>query len=476
MRIEPIDDLLRGVCHLEREKVILVGVSGGPDSLCLLDVLHRLGYPLVAAHFDHQLRAGSADEAGQVAQVAAERGIPVSAGQGDVAKFARERSLSIEEAARALRYRFLFSQAERFQAQAVAVGHTADDQVETVLMHFVRGAGLAGLKGMLPCTLAVEWGAPRLLVRPLLQVWRSETLAYCQQNNLHPIFDPSNQETTFFRNRLRLEAIPYLETFNPQFKQVALNTAAALTGDWETLDAVWQAAWNECLDEQGADYLAFDRARFVAFPPGIQRALIRKAAGILRPGLRDFDFDAVERALGYAGEPPASGQVDLAGGIWLIHEGQRFFLAGSSSDLPVAGHPQMASGEVMRLAVPGSVALGGNWKITATLLDRLPGLEWLSSAEQAQDAWLDADRLAPALTVRARQPGDRFAPLGLGGRSQKISDYMINVKLSRRLRAGWPLVCAAGEIVWVVGFRPAEHARVTANTRRIVHLHLETLV
>ncbi|MCJ7432304.1 MAG: tRNA lysidine(34) synthetase TilS, partial [Anaerolineales bacterium] len=146
--LENIETILRDQCKLTKDRTIIVGVSGGPDSLCLMESLRQAGYKIIVAHFNHRLRPESDADANLVEQTAAHLAIPLVVDSGDVRAYAESESLSIEEAARNLRYRFLFEQARRTNAQSVAVAHTADDQVETVLMHFLRGAGLAGLKGM----------------------------------------------------------------------------------------------------------------------------------------------------------------------------------------------------------------------------------------------------------------------------------------------------------------------------------------
>src|SRR5512146_2662668 len=157
MKLEDLLETALRSCLLDREKPLIVGVSGGPDSLCLLDGLARLRFLLIAAHFDHRLRPESGQDAEVVRQAAESLGVQFALGSADVSACARDERLSIEEAARLLRYRFLFEQARRFKAQAVAVGHTADDQVESVLMHLLRGAGLSGLKGMSYRAIVPEW-------------------------------------------------------------------------------------------------------------------------------------------------------------------------------------------------------------------------------------------------------------------------------------------------------------------------------
>ena len=233
----------RDDCRLDPSRPLLIGVSGGPDSLCLAHALHALHYHLLIAHFDHHLRPESSTEARMVQDWSAANRLPFLLGEGDVRSFAKTQRLSIEEAARTLRYRFLFAQARQHQAQAVAVAHNADDQVETILMHLLRGAGLSGLKGMLPVSLNEGWDETIPLVRPLLGVWRKDIEDYCTTQHLAPNLDASNDDTTYYRNRLRHQLVPHLETYNPQIRQVIWRTGRALAGDADTVDAALASAW-----------------------------------------------------------------------------------------------------------------------------------------------------------------------------------------------------------------------------------------
>lgn len=222
--------------YLPPHAAAVIGVSGGPDSLCLLDLARQIStLDIIVAHFNHKLRPEADREAEIVRQVAEQIGLPFVTDSADVQVYASENRLSLEEAARLLRYRFLFAQARIQHAGLVAVGHTADDQVETILMHFLRGAGLAGLKGMAGRACPNEFDREIPLVRPILHLWRRETESYCHEHNLHPINDPSNTDETYFRNRLRHNLIPELENYNPRFKNVLLRTAEALAGDYEVV-------------------------------------------------------------------------------------------------------------------------------------------------------------------------------------------------------------------------------------------------
>jgi len=289
---------LNSDCPLAPDRVTMVGVSGGADSLSLLHALKSLGYSVIACHLDHALRDESAEDTNALRSITDSLQIPLSSARQDVYQYAREQRLSIEEAAREVRYRFLFQQAHLHQAQAIAVGHTADDQVETVLMHLLRGSGLAGLRGMRTHALPNPWSDTIPLIRPLLGVWRSETHAYCQEHALTPIFDRSNLDTTFYRNRLRLELIPYLEqNFNPGIRNLLWKMADNLNEEYKTLSALNEQAWEICLLEKGKGYIIFSLPEWNKQTLGTRRNLVRLAAISLQPDIRDIDYNSVERAI-----------------------------------------------------------------------------------------------------------------------------------------------------------------------------------
>ena len=258
-------------CGLQPDMLVVVGVSGGPDSLSLLDAFHQIGFAPLVAHLNHRLRPEADTEARKVREAAEGYGLSYVEEQADARDYAREAGMSVEEAGRMLRYRFLFEQARRCKAHAVAVAHTADDQVETVLMHLLRGAGLSGLKGMQPRALPNAWSREIPLVRPLLDTWRSEVLSYCAERGLEPVFDTSNLDSTYFRNRLRNELIPYLERFNPAVKESFWRMAKVLQADFEAIERLVEAAWESSVIEVGPGYVAMLPAVLRSEPAGIQR-------------------------------------------------------------------------------------------------------------------------------------------------------------------------------------------------------------
>ncbi len=462
-----LSELMQLQCRIDRERPLLVGVSGGPDSVCLLDMLRAAGYRLIVAHFNHQLRPEAEEESAAVAHLAETWGLPFVSDSADVHAYAEKEGLSLEEAARLLRYRFLFRAARERSAQAVAVGHTADDQVETVLMHFLRGAGLAGLKGMEARTRLPVFDPEIPLVRPILNLWREETETYCREHNLEPHYDSTNTDQVYFRNRLRHRLLPELETYNPRVKESILRTAAALQGDFDLLEEVLAEKWKESVVETGNGWVAFEAVRMRGYPVALRRNLFRRAAEQLRPENRDIGFEALERAAEFtaAAEPR---RIDFINGLYLSKEDGKLYLAKYEADLPIAQWPQVES--VCALAV-GKIELGNGWSLYMEKLPRATDDRILKT--DPWSAWLDAEEIHGELTLRPPRPGERIQPLGMETGSVKLSDLFVNVKLPRRAREKWPILCAGSDAAWVPGVRLGQRFRVTEKTQRVVHLTLK---
>jgi tRNA(Ile)-lysidine synthase len=496
--LEIADQTLRNEGWLVRGQPLLVGFSGGPDSLCLLAFLTRLQYPVTAAHFDHQLRGESGLDVDRARALAARLGAAFVSGAADVGALARAHGLSLEDAARQARYRFLFEQARAVGARAVAVGHTADDQVETVLLHLLRGAGLDGLVGMAPGALLPGWDLKIRLARPLLGLWRAETRACCTALGLTPLEDSTNTDLSFLRNRLRLDMIPRLEELNPQFKSRIWTMARSLAEDRAVLSQTVEQAWQACSGGSGWGWRAFSRAAWMEWLPGVQAGLLRKAVQELLgfeqaawadfaaqpdapPGERQLSAEVLACGLDFVRNPSRSRQVHLAAGLRLVLEGDTLYVAARRASLPDPGWPQLASAAALDWTLPASLAIGparaeGGWALRADLFDGVSaGQARLAAAHNADpfQAYLDLDLLQPVLQVRPAQPGVRFHPLGLDGRSQKLSDVFVNARVSARARAAWPLVFSGSDLAWIPGLRISHLFRLTADSQRVAHLRLE---
>jgi tRNA(Ile)-lysidine synthase len=458
--LSTIQLILQHNCHIGINKPVVIGVSGGPDSLCLLDLLDRLGYPLIVAHMNHWLRGEADEEARLVERETNSRNLPFVTQTFNVRAFAKKSKRTLEEAARTARYNFLFLQARQYGAQAVAVGHTADDQVETVLMHLLRGAGLAGLTGMDYSTVIDEFDESIPLVRPLLGFWREEISAYITERGLVPAFDESNWDIRHHRNRLRHELIPLLEGYNPQIRRTIYRMANILRGDQEIIENVIDSALETCLMTQDREYVEFSANKLVSQPVGVQRRLLRRGIDLLHPGLRDIDYKSVDRGLTVLHTEGVS-EIELLEGLYAILEEDRLIIASSKEELPAGIWPQVPKGIEYRLDIPGECRLPNDWRLRSVIVDERSGIWQIASRNSDPfQAWMNAEQITTPIIVRGRRPGDRFCPLGMDGHSVKLSDFMINNKIPARARAGWPLLFSNSEIIWIPGYRQVHHTRL----------------
>ena len=471
---ENIEAILSHECGLVKDRPVIAGISGGPDSMCLLKILRETGYRVIVAHFNHKLRPDADADANAVEQAASRMNFASVIENGDVREFAKTEKISIEEAARNMRYRFLMEQAHRFKAQAVAVGHTADDQVETVMMHFIRGAGLSGLKGMNYRTVIPMFDKEIPIVRPLLDTWREETVVYCAAHGLRPRYDLSNDSLDFLRNRIRNMLIPSLESYNPRFKEAVWRSARSLSGDHEILMSALDDAWKKCIVQQTADFVSFDSSALSKHPLGLQRNLIRHAIELIHPQNLDINFTTLERAARFLNDKNLRPRMDLAGGLHLLREGMLIYLLADESDLFIERWPQMPdNSNQLSLKIPGSITLSGGWKLNCEKWNMASlAMEQTKSNDDPYQVWLDAKGVTDALELRERKSGDRFEPLGMDGHEMKISDFFINVKLPQRARDRWPLLCMGDKVIWVPGYRPAHSFRLMESTRQVLYFSM----
>jgi len=469
---------------------MVLGVSGGPDSLCMLHVLRRLaaryGVTLHAAHLNHGIRGQEADDDARfVKGLCASWGIPCTVERADVPALAQARGLAIEEAARRARYAFLGALARSLGGQTVAVAHSADDQVETVLMHLLRGSGLAGLRGMRPLAwmdelrlgeeLPGEGARGHIrLVRPLLNVTRQEIDAYCERNALRPRFDRSNLDQTYFRNRLRHELIPLLETYNPNVREVLRRTAEVIAADYELLRQQLAATWPAVVRRESAEAIVFDLFALRALPLGLQRSTLREGIHRLRRSLRNINWVHVDDALAIVRKGHVGARATLPQGLMLTLGYDEATLSSMGQE-PLLGDDRLRLYQgPLPLPVPGRVALPGcAWSVSAELIAReaLPP-DWEANPNP-YIAYLDASALAFPLALRQREEGDWLSPLGLEGRRQKLRDFMINAKIPRHERYTVPLLVTGSEIVWVIGWRVDARYAINPTTRQVLVVRCE---
>jgi len=481
---------------------VVVGVSGGPDSLCLLHALLRLSeeyrLQIHVAHLHHGVRGADADaDAEFVATLAADWGLSVTVEKRDVPALARTHQLTFEEAARRVRYAFLARVARETVGCKIAVGHNADDQAETVLMHFIRGAGLAGLRGMLPVTHITDYHLleqlteqgdgnqeqdshiPRpviFIIRPLLEVPSSEIKRYCADQKLAPRFDRSNLDTTYFRNRLRHELLPRLESYNPNIRARLCHTAAVIAADYELLIQLRERAWDKIVQKEQDGAITFDLAGWRELPVALQRAVVRQATYRLRHSLRDVTFVHVENAreIGLRGETGA--QATLPMGLMLTVGYETLRMGDAGETAPPPDEPLLWRTMPLPVSVPGSTPLPeSEWALQADILTDWD-MDQIVANPDPWTAYCDVDALTAPLTLRPRRRGDRFHPQGMGGHSVKLSTLMINLKIPNAWRAHVPLLAADDQIVWVCGRRLGEEVVIKSETKRVARLRFERAI
>ncbi len=465
---------------VERQACLLVAVSGGSDSSCLLDILVRLkdqlGIRLHVAHLDHQLRgAESRADAGYVAELAQRLGVPATIERRDVKAYQARQHLSLEEAAREVRYRFLADTASAVGASRVAVGHTLDDQAETILMHLVRGTGTRGLGGLKPCTVwQLPLGGKRLtVVRPLLEFYRQETADYCQSHQLRPRIDASNLSRAPLRNRIRQQLIPLLQSYNPRVVEALLRTANIAADELAFLDEETARLWDEVAQRQG-NVITLDKESFGRLHPALKRHLLRTSILGLLGSLKDIETRHVEEIMA-ALNKPAGKQISLPEGLIFSIEYDKYLLG---SDPAVLSPFPVLEGE-FALKIPGKTQLAG-WWVEATIIDLKAGphpskKDWVlkgGGLPSNLTAYFDLDKTGDKIIVRPRKRGDRFQPLGLS-QPKKLGEFMIDAKIPSAWRERVPVVLSPRHILWLVGWRIDERVKVTEDTKWVLRLEFK---
>ncbi len=449
MLLTTIKETIKKYRMLSPGERVLVAVSGGPDSVCLLSVLQALAMDLDLhiAHLDHMFRGKeSADEALFVGELANTFGIPATIEMVDVPAYCLERGLSPQEGARKVRYAFLQRVARTIDASHIATGHTADDQAETFLMRLLRGAGASGLSAI----PAVREN----IVRPLIEITRAEVLEYLKDRGLSFATDPSNTKPVYTRNRVRLEIIPALKGFNPRIVETLAAEAALLRDENEAIE-FHCAHLADGILERDKDDLFIKRNEFSALPIAFRRRLIKRAldlAGVESARLSQVQID---EALAFMASAQTGRTMDLPHGLAVTREYDRFVLSARS----------ISDDFSYLISIPGVTVIPELPATVETLItDRLPVEP--QDKNYVWQALFDYDKMGSFLTFRNRHPGDWFCPAGMGGKRKKLQDYFVDEKVPRRERDTVPLLCSGEDVLWVVGLRTDERFLWGPNTKK----------
>jgi tRNA(Ile)-lysidine synthase len=448
---------------------LVVAVSGGPDSVCLLHLLFRLkgdlGINLHVAHLNHQLRsADSKADAEYVVNLARQLSLPVTVEQKDVRAYKARHHVSLEEAAREVRYSFLAKVAGSIGTDCVAVGHTRDDHIETILLHLIRGTGTRGLRGLMPLTQLQYSGDKVAVMRPLLEVTREETVAYCKNHQLKPRLDVSNLSPSPLRNRIRHQLLPLLYSYNLRVDEALLRTSRIAQDELAFLDKEGTRLWTEIVKKQG-DSLIFSKVKFTSLPVALQRHMLRMGMEDLVGNLRDIESRHIEEMVS-ALSKPAGKKLTLPEGIIFAIDYDRYLLGPD----PVSLSPFPPLTGEFPLSIPGETYVSG-WQVRATVTST-PVDKSKTDEPNRFAAYFDLKKVGDRLLVHIRRPGDRFQPMGMSD-TKKLAEFMIDAKIPHVWRDRIPIVSSLNQVIWVVGWRIDDRVKVTNGTKQVLRLEFE---
>ncbi len=441
---------------------VIAAVSGGADSVALLSILCRLKQrwhlTLTVAHLNHMLRGAAAQQDARFVAALAERlGLECIIEDRDVRAYQHQVSCSVQEAARAVRYSFLNELRERLGAQKVALGHTANDQAETILMWLIRGTSAAGLAGIPPVR-------NKHFIRPLITVTRAEIETYLHQQQITFIPDSSASEQHYLRNKIRHHLIPLLEQiFNPQIVRTVNRLGTLVQQDNEILDSLVQELVASLVPEAENGSLILPVSDIQQYPAGLRgriiKALIARVTNRSR-GIYFRHIEALQQLLTATG--PAK-KIQLPDGWTVMREYDALII--TREKVPQNYFCYTFDHIPARIIIP---------ELGRTIILSREDFSWSDRTVVLSDHhgnYLDYDRVAAPVTVRNYQPGDRFYPLGLGG-SKKLKDFFIDNKIPPRKRHNIPIILFQDNIAWVGGLRIDERFRITPATRNVLKIQL----
>lgn len=447
----------------EGNHLLLIGVSGGPDSICLLHSMRAItkdaDVRLHVAHLNHRLRgADSRADAAYVESFARNLGIPSTIRLTDTLAYKKAHKLTTEQAARKLRYRFFYALAKEMEADAVVLGHTADDQAETVLMHMIRGAGLKGIGGMSPVS---SWrlndrAAPITILRPLLDVSREQTHAYCKQLKLQPRTDKSNLSPEFWRNRIRLTLMPELKKHNPEITDSLLRLASVARESNDFIDIAAQNVLHSISTPSG-NGISLRTEHFRQSHRAVQGAAIRLALKDLSGSMEDIGQAHVEAAISLLHSSVGS-EANLGNGLKAVRLYDELWMG---SGEPPSPWPPLKKSYAIKM--PGATQ-AGPWVVT---IER--GKADKQSAPLSVS--LNKNAVAGKMTLRPWRAGDSIVPLGMKGH-KKLQDIFVDEKVPRRWRKNIPILCDADKILWVAGLKVSDEAKITKEAASVITISL----
>lgn len=461
MFVEKVKKTINKYHMLESRDRVIVGVSGGPDSMALLYVLNqikkRYNVALKVAHLNHGFRGEEAQREAQFVEgIAKKLWLPFELKSFNVPSYKKTSSLSSQEAARVIRYQFLEDVREQFKASKIALGHNANDQAETLMMWLLRGSGLRGLSGIPPVREGV-------IIRPLIETTREEIEAFIKEKGIPYVIDSSNQQDHYLRNRLRHELFPLLRKhYNPQLVKSLVKTASILRAEDEYLERIAKASLKKVIVSQEKESVIVDSKGLLALPLAIQLRCLRRALEKVKGDLRRISYTHLYDIINIFSQDEPHKVLKLPEGIRVERSYHHLIVKHQQSAPPPFHYYFNYIPDEVRIK-----EIGKEMKF-----ETLEGGDNLIQKENPHRAYLDRGKVIMPLTIRNARPGDRFQPLGMKG-EKKIKDFLIDEKVPLAERKRVPILLFGDVLGWVGGMRINHRLRVTRGTRKILKIEIK---
>jgi len=481
--IKSLAEEIESEALLTQDDGVVVGVSGGPDSMALLHVLVECGYRLGIhiAHLDHQLRGPEGEKDAAFVQAAADAlELPCIVERVNVASLAGAGRGSIEEVARGERYGFLERACNTAGVKIAAVGHQRDDDAETILHRILRGTGLRGLAGI-PRVRPIREGSPIRLIRPLLRQDRRTLLEYLAESGVPYREDRTNQDASVMRNRVRNVVLPLLEAeINPQVSEALLRLGEQARWLEEYFRETIHRTFESLIVTRTDQEMALNATILSRKSRIVQTELIRRAVSLFQLGEQDLGFTQMVAVLDLLADPTGGRRVQLPGGMTVTKRYRRLIFSMPTDE------PRETIAAEIAVHVPGQTLLPvRRIVIDCQVADVTPEdlTQWIQrqhkmaestpgrtrGGDREVEEWVDFECLHLPLVVRARGAGERFWPLGAPG-SKKLSDFLKDSKVDLEQRDRVAVLCDRLGPVWIIGLRIDERVKLTPQTRRVLRL------
>ena len=472
---EKVLETIKKFDMLSFDDKILVGVSGGPDSVTLLKILlsfqQRYNLSIYIAHLNHMLRGKESDEdANFVKNLAQELDLPCEVKSCNLTEIARKKQLTLEEAARGYRYMFYLKTAQKFGANKIALGHNADDQVETVLMRFLRGSGLEGLMGIPPVRDEI--------IRPLIECTREEIEEYCQEHKIEYRIDSTNKETIYFRNKIRLELLPLLShEYNKNIKDIILHLQSIISEVSAYLQQKTELLFREITKVEGQERIIVDLKKFNPLHPALKRRIIRKSIEVVKGNLYSISFTHNDEILKLTEYQSGEKEIYLPDNLKVKKSYDQLIIYKKKI---FKNHPGKTSAPwEYNLSVPGQTEIKPlGMEVELKILNSAEVKTSQYSNRKKSDSefveFIDYNEVKYPLKLRNRRIGDMFYPLKMTG-VKKVKEFFIDNKVPKGHRDLIPiLVDSEGKIVWIVGMRLDDRVKITFDTTKMLYIKIKT--